>query len=319
MVMNKRESSDNTIKLMMLGIIFFIILVIIYTATIKNSSEILLIITALYALLLVGLNLIWVLKNKTKTNEMRRLILKEEINTIKKNPLEVYLIDKIWYHNKGSITYKQLYSSLLYEISEDFLIYQDSNILINENLNINNLSKINRLTLEMAFLNSVELKQPDKLKYEKIEKMQKDKISISIQDIKKNINENCKNRSIFYNMLADIKQEYFVDIENNNSALLTIFTWLCIIMEFLIGINFVNSANILNFYLPISLALILCILVTNKYRERVVLKLDKKDEISKILNYIRNIEKEEKNNIDRIFLYGLNKLDANNDVAKIFL
>lgn len=316
--MNKKENSNNVYKIAIINIAFFIITIAVYGTAINTNNHLLLLITAFFAIVLIILNLLWVFKNKKKTNEMRKLILKKDITNLEYNPLEVFLIDKIWYHRKALLTHKQIYSALLYEISLGNLIYENSKIKINKEIEFLNILKIDRISIEIAFLNSTEIKQNDQLKLEKLEKLQKEEHYLTLDDIRKNINDNCKNRSLFYDLIKDIKKEYFVDIENDSSAILTMITWLCIILEFAIGVKYVNDATVLNFYLPISLAIILCILITSKYRERVILKDDKKEEITKILNYIKYIETNKDKKIDKIYLYGLNKLDENDEIVKIF-
>lgn len=316
--MNKKDNYEQTIKVMIAVIAFFVILVTIYSVTIKTNNEILLILTATITIIIIIFNLLLVSKNKNKTNNMRKMILKKDIDSININPLAIYLIDKIWYHKKGKLTYRQIYSGLIYNISEGRIVYDDSKMKINDNFKLSELSKIDRFTIELAFFEATEFKQNDKLKDEKLTKMQIDNISLPIIDIKKNIEDNCKNRAAFYDIFSIIKSEYFVDIEGGNEAILTIFSWICIILEVALGISCMKVGSILGFYLPISLAFALTFVITSKYRERVVLKTDKKEDISDILNYIRNLDNNSSNNMDKTYLYALNRLNDTDKIVKIF-
>lgn len=316
--MNKKDNYEQTMKTLVVAAIFFVILVAIYSIAISTSNELLLIVTAVITSVIILFNLILVSKNKKKTNNMRKMILKNNIGSSNLNPIEIYLVDKIWYHKKGKLSYRQIYSALLYNISEGNIVYNGSKLGIKNNFKFDNLSEIDRFTLEIAFLDAIEFKKNDKLKDEILLKLQKEDLFLTMEDIKRNIDNNCKNRSAFYDLLSVIKSKYFVDIEGGNEAVLTIFSWICVILEVVLGISYINDGSILGFYLPISLAFILTFLTTSKYRERVVLKTDKKEEISDILNYIRSFDDNSSNNIDKIYLYALNRLKDTDNIFKIF-
>jgi hypothetical protein len=316
--MNKNDNYIKTLKVLLLSVAFFLVVVALYGAAIKTKNEILLIAIACITGIIILINLFLVLKNKNKTNDMRKIITKKETDSVSINPLGLYLIDMVWYHKKGNLSYRQLYAALLYNVAEERIIYSDKKMKLDRNLNLKELSFLDRFTVEMAFLNSIEFKQNDTLKEEKLRGLMKDDLYLPLDDIKDNIIENCKNRAAFYDVSANVKETYFVNIEGSNEAILTILSWICIILGFVLGISATNEGTILGFYVPISLSLVLTFLLTSKYRERVVLKMDKKEEIIDILNYIKYIENNEIDNLDKIYLYALNKVEDKDGLVKIF-
>ena len=309
--------NDRVTKTTIFGVMFIIVLVSFYAMAISSMDEILVLITTILASFLLLLNIGLMFKNNAKTKLMQKKIIKYDVVEVDNHPLEVFVINKIWYHKKDLLTPRQIYAGLLYSIKKQELILSDKGIKINSN--IERLPEYSRKVIEIAFLNPIECKQSEKLKLDRLNKIKTDNYFIETDELKKNIGENCKNRNLLFLMIDDVKEKYFTNIEGNNAAFLTILTVFVAILEFVLAIAFVQEATPENFYVPLTLSILLVGTVTNQYRERVTFQENKINDISKIINYISYIGNSEVNEIDQIYLYSLNRLVNHKEISKTFI
>ena len=74
------------------------------------------------------------------------------------------------------------------------------------------------------------------------------------------------------------------------------------------AVTFISNATIINFYVPVVFALFLVATITSKNRERVLLKENQVEEITKILNYIHSLLTKDITASDKVYLCSLGML-----------
>lgn len=314
----KVEETDIEVKLIkyrILTIAFLIVLIILMMSAVKTENEILLISSSVAIGILFLLNLRYVIINKKKVDSIR--VYEKEVRCTDLHPLELYMLDRIWYHKKKKFSREQLYAAVLYEIEEGNLLLTDKGIKISPKIDLEQLSPYSSVTLEMSLLERIDCRKIKRLKLNKLKSIQEEQIAIVIDDINSNIKENCLDKELFYELMTDMKNNYFEEIETKTTVYLTISSWICAIATIPFVFAFQEKATILNFYLPIGLAVLLVATITSKYRERVTIKEGNKSFVFDTLNYIKYLSNPEKNKTNEIYAYCLEK-NTDTKIVSIF-
>lgn len=302
------------------SVVVFIAIIILYNFILsKNSLEL-----ALSGIIVTGffllINIFYILRNIIAFSKSKRLINKESVETIDKSPLEVYLVSTIWNHKKMIIGKEQILSSLLYEVQTHKVIYEDGTLQIDSNLVLSQISICERYLLEVVFLDAVAYQQSQELKEEKLKKMIEEKVRVPVIDIEENISANLNSRSHISSLIENLKEKYFKEIDSTISAPLTLLSSLLVILNLIETAVSLNNPTTETFYIPLALTVLLAISITNKNRERVSLKPEKSNEVSKVINYYSNLkcsERIESNKLYRVCL-GICSKEEREGIKKTF-
>lgn len=316
--MNKNGREDNRLlstKYTILFLAYLIIFASLIMGVTKTENQNLLIATSSAILILVLLNLSQIIKNKRKINSIKmysKLVTETDIH-----PLELYAINCVWYHRKNKFNKQQIYAAVLYEIEKGNLELTDKGVKISSSINLDELSLYSLKAMEMSLLEQIDCRKIRRLKMSKLKKLQAENVSIVMEDFNSNIAINCTDTDNFYEIMNDVKEKYFEEIESSVTAPLTLVSWICVLFSIILVLAFYNKATVLNFYLPVGLVVLLVATTTSKYRERVVIKSGKKEFINDSLNYINYLKNSDENKINKIYAYCLEKT---NDISiiKIF-
>jgi len=245
---------------------------------------------------------------------------KESVENIDKSPLEVYLISTIWNHKKMIIGNEQILSTLLYEIQDRKVIYENGTLQMDSNLVLSQLSICERYLIEVVFLDAVAYQQSQELKEEKLKKMIKEKIRISILDVEENISANLTSRSQVSSLIENLKEQYFKEIDSTISAPLTLLSSLLVILNLIETAVSLNNPTMETFYIPLVLTVLLVISITNKNRERVSLKTEKSNEISRVINYYSNLRHSNRTDSNKVYrvCLGICSKEEREEIKKTF-
>ena len=293
------------IKYRILTIAFLIVMFALVMCSIKTENELLLIVYSILIAFLVLLNLRYVIINKKMVNSVK--IYKKAVRETMLHPLELYVLDRTWYHKKKNFSKNQIYAAVLYEIESGNLELTDKGIKISSKINLEELPKYSLVTLEMSLLDRIDCRKIRRLKISKLKELQSEKISLVIEDIKSNVSDNCLDKDIFYELMSEMKSKYFKEVESATVVYLTIISWICVFLTTIFAFAFYNKETLLNFYLPISLVVLLVATITSKYRERVIVQDNDRTLVFDSLNYISYLKNAERNKINDIYAYCLEK------------
>lgn len=311
----KTDTSVVSLKYKIVAMIYLVVLFVLIVSSVKTENQTLLILSSIAISILILLNLRYIFINKKMVSTMK--ISNQVVTETNIHPLELYIIERVWYHKKKKFTKDPIYASLLYEIGKGNLELTEKGVKISSKISLEELSSYSLKTFEMTLLEKVDCRKSDKLKRAKLKGMQEEQFLVAIEDINLNISENSVDTDNFYKKMMEIKSKYFEDIESSKSVPLTIVSWACTLMSLLFVFTFYNRATLLNFYLPIVLVVLLVATITSKYRERVIIKKDAKEFINNALNYINYLENPERNKINEIYAYCLDK-SKDNSIIRIF-
>ena len=82
----------------------------------------------------------------------------------------------------------------------------------------------------MSLLERIDCRKIRRLKLSKLKELQNEKISLVIDDIKSNIAANCLDKEIFYELMDEMKNKYFKEVESLTTVYLTIISWICVLL-----------------------------------------------------------------------------------------
>ena len=221
---NKKETDMEfkSIKYRILTIAFLMVMCALMISAAKTGNELLLILSSCVIGILILLNLRYVIINNKMVSSVK--VLKKNITGTNLHPLELYILDCVWYHKKKKFSKEQIYASVLYEIENDVLIQTEKGIKISNKIDLNKLSIYSLATLEMSLLEKMDCRKIDRLKLAKLKSLQKDEISVVIDDLNCNVVDNCMDKEIFYTLMNIMKEEHFIEIESNMTLYLTIIS-----------------------------------------------------------------------------------------------
>ena len=315
---NKKETDIEvkSIKYRILTIAFLIVICALMISAAKTENEILLISSSCIIGVLILLNLRYVIVNSKMVSSVK--VLKKDIVSTNLHPLELYILDCVWYHKKKRFSKEQIYASVLYEIENGVLIQTEKGIKISNKIDLKEMSIYSLKALEMSLLEKIDCRKIDRLKMAKLKTLQDDEISIVIDDLNSNIVDNCMDKENFYTLLNIMKEEHFVEIESSMTVYLTIASWACAVLTIPFVFAFFDKATFLNLYLPIGLVVVLIATITSNYRERVMIKEDSKNYLFDNLNYIHYLNVPRDNKKDIIYSYCLGKNDGSS-INKLFI
>lgn len=302
------------------SVIVFIAIIILYNFILSKKSLELALIGIIITGLFLLINIFYILKNISSFSKSKRLMNKESVENIDKSPLEIYLISTIWNHKKMIIGKEQILSTLLYEIQDRKVLYENGTLQMDSNLVLSQLSICERYLIEVVFLDSVAYQQSQELKEEKIKKMIKEKIRISILDAEENISANLVSRSQVSSLIENLKEQYFKEIDSTISAPLTLLSSLLVILNLIETAVSLNNPTMETFYIPLALTVLLVISITNKNRERVSLKTEKSNEISRVINYYSNLRHSKRTDSNKIYrvCLGICSKEEREEIKKTF-
>lgn len=300
-----------------MGFLLYKLFMIIYAVAIlgvficanKTDNELLLIVSSCLIGFLVIINLGYIIINKKRVSSVK--LLNNRVTTTELHPLKLYIIDCLWNNRKKRFNKRQIYGAILYEIEQGNLVYTGSGIKLSSNINIDNLSVYSLITMEMSLLDRIGCRKARRLKMRDLKEIQKEDSSIIMEDLLKNINDNCQDVDLFNEQMNIIKAKHFREIEGKKSIYLSLVSWLCVISSLIFMTNNFKDGNVLNLYLPVVLAVFLAATLTSKYRERVVIQKDDKEYISNALNYIDYLTTAENTRVNEIYGYCLGKRESN--------
>ena len=304
-----------SLKYKIVAMIYLVVLLVLVIGAVKTENQMLLISSSIAISILILLNLRYIVINKKMVSAMK--ISEQVVTETNLHPLELYIIDRVWYHKKKKFTKASLYASLLYEIEKGNLELNEKGLKISSNINLEELPSYSLKTLEMTLLEKIDCRKNDKLKRTKLKSLQEEQTLVVIEDVNLNISENSVDADNFYKKMIETKSKYFEDIESSKTVPLTLVSWACTLISLLFVFAFYNKATLLNFYLPIVLVVLLVATITSKYRERVIIKKDAKEFINIALNYINYLKNPERNRINEIYAYCLEK-SKDNGIIRIF-
>lgn len=289
-----------------------------YALTISDEKEILIIGTSVFSGFLVLVNFIIIFKNMSVVNKNKRKLSNKEVKKINIHPLELFLINRAWKHSKELLKDFHIYAGVRYELEKGHIVVVNNSIMIEEETDLSKLDKYSLKIIEMAMLDSTEYMQLSSMRLTKLNKLKKDKQVVTIDEIKNNIKENCKNRNILTKLSEEVKIEYFDNDEGSFGAAIMLLTGFTAILSFVMAISFIQSDDILKFYLPLTAAVILIGTITSGFRDRAAIKEDKIHDMSIVINYIKSMNSLDNNAYNEINKYVLGLLPENNDIVKIF-
>lgn len=283
--------------------VYFLIYICLCFMASKSTNDVYAIVVNILLLLLIIFNLKYVILNYSKFKLTK--IYNKNLDEIDIHPLELYLINSVWYHKKQSIGSKQIQGAVLYEIEKGNLILEDDKINISPKVNLDKVPEYTLLTFSLALLKKTDARKI--AKYKKTIFLNQQKKGISLKKMNNNIKQNCADLDLYYKLTDEIKEKYFDNIESYNTVYLTVASWLTIfVTAVLVYFSFVKP-TILNFFLPAGFATLLLATLTSKYRERVTIKPGFHDKICDTLNYISYLKRKDKSKINDIYAYTLNK------------
>ncbi len=313
-----KKETDVEIKNIKYGILSFFSLIIIVALVIAalttKNDKVLLAVSGVMVLLIL-LNLKYIFINKKKHAAVH--LIKREVTSTDIHPLELYIINTIWCHRKKRINREQIYASLLYELLQKHIIVDEKGVKIPNDVNLDNVSIYTLMTYEMALLDKIDCRKIRRLKIAKLKSLQSEEVAITLEDLNNNIVENCSDTHLFYERMTEMNEQYFESIESFSTVYLTLISWFMVIISTLFLFTFFENATIINFFLPLSLTVILVATLTSKNRERVTIKTEQLYFISNALNYINYLENSEKSRVNDIYAYCLGKTNDNKYI-KIF-
>lgn len=306
--MKEKGNNEKNIGSLVIAVILLILIVIFYYVLISSKNEILELVAIGISSFFLLANIYYIIKNQSIMKKSKKMVKKINLENISKNPLEVYLISAIWNHRKITIGDGQVASSLLYEISEEHVVFDNEQFSISSDLDIEKLSKCQKYIFYTVFLDSISNQQNEETKLNKIRKMQKEKTLVPLVVASENIKSNLHNRDNVHNLTIQVRDEYFETVENDFTALLSLLTIGVALLNLIEAITFMKVAAIENFYIPVILAFLLVFTITSKSRERVLLKEEKVEEITRVLNYIHLLSKNLGKAKDKVYLCSLGLL-----------
>ncbi len=318
--MKEKGNNEKSIVSLVIAGILLVLLVIFYYIVISNKKEL----TQIIALVITGLfllaNIYYIVKNNNIMKKSKKMVKKVKPSLPSQNPLEVYLISSIWKHQKITIGKGQISSALLYEISEENILFDKETLSISPKLDLDNLSFIESYLLETVFLDSVSNQQSKNQKLMKLKKMQKEKTALPLVSISENITKNIRNKDAVHSLTLKITDYYFETVENDFTALLTILSVGIAFFNLVEAITFMSTPTVINFYVPVVFALLLVATITSKSRERVLLKENQVEEITKVLNYISSLSTKEITASDKVYLcsLGLSSKEEREQIINLF-
>lgn len=317
--MKEKGNSTKSNRNLGIAIILLVLLVILYYVLISSGSYLLeligLVVTGFF---LLG-NIYYIIKNKSIMKKSKKMVKKVSGASTSKNPLEVYLISAIWNHQKITVGEGQIAASLLYEISEENISFADNQFVISSKIDLSSISESQMYLFETVFLDATSNQQNVESRLKKLEKMQQEKTLVPLVLIAENIKNNIRNKDRVHSLTITVRDKYFDAVENEFTALLTILSIGIAFLNLIEAITFMKVATLENFYIPVVLAFLLVFTITSKYRERVLLKKDKIEEITQVLNYIHFLSEKEIKASDKVYLCSLGLLSKEEREAMISL
>lgn len=265
-----------------------VLLVVLYTFILSNSNPILEYVALGISIFLFFIHLFIILKNYHITNQSKRLIVGKNVYQVSNSLLESYVIFSICNYKRCVMTKKQIYFLIENEIELGHLLYDKETLQISPKWHLEDADISTKFLLKAVLLDSQSFQQSEETKWDKIVKYQEDKKRVPVIDVEDNITRNLSLTSSIRELLRDIKKKYFVEFDNKLGSSVTIISYLLILLNFVMAFTFLSAPTITNFYLPVGLSLLLGLVTTSKYQEKVVICGDKIEEVTNILNYMEN-------------------------------
>ena len=306
--MKEKGNNEKSIVSLIVAGVLLVLLVVFYYVVISFQKEILEIIALCITGIFLLANIYFIIKNNSVMKQSKKMVKKVDSSLPTQSPLEVYLISSIWNHRKITVGEGQISASLLYEISEENILFDKESLAISSKIEIEKLSLVQRYILETVFLDSISNQQSSELKLLKLKHVQKEKTSLPLISVSENIKKNIRNKDALHFLISQITDLYFETVENDFTALLTILSGGIAFLNLIEAVTFISNATIINFYVPVVFALFLVATITGKNRERVLLKENQVEEITKILNYIHSLLTKDITASDKVYLCSLGML-----------
>jgi len=220
--MKEKGNNEKSIVSLIVAGVLLVLLVVFYYVVISFQKEILEIIALCITGIFLLANIYFIIKNNSVMKQSKKMVKKVDSSLPTQSPLEVYLISSIWNHRKITVGEGQISASLLYEISEENILFDKESLAISSKIEIEKLSLVQRYILETVFLDSISNQQSSELKLLKLKHM-----------------------------------HYFEAVENDFTAVVAILSGGIAFLNLIEAVTFISNATIINFYVPVVFALFL--------------------------------------------------------------
>ncbi len=263
-------------------------------------------------------NFYYLMKNKKIMTRMKKAIPKRKIDCISLNPIDASVIYTSWYHKQLAMGKREISILLDYLVSKGYMIEEEEEYSISPSLSLPSLGESDRYLLKLFFLKPSFFHQKEELRMEKLEKFQKGG-KLPIEEILRYSIENTRDNSSFRELVQSIKGDYFIGVENATSAFVTMASMIFAFFNLFLALSFLKEPTLWTFYLPVVGAVLLVLGITSKYRERVILRSDKKESVIETLNYLSEIQgKDTRPEIYYLGMLGLLPKEREEQFEKIF-
>ncbi len=263
----------------------FILFIILYTGIIWKDSLLLEGIGIGISALFIAIHLYFIIQNKTIRKKEFQSIKKLEDQKIASSPLELYLVNTLWNHERVSIGENQILAEMMYLYDKKVLQWENQTIKIG-NVAWKEIDSYAIFTLSCLFLEGANFRQSQNSRIEKLKRIQKDQEGVLPDMIKSRITNNLKYVDIGHSLIKATKEMNFEVEKNGFDIVFTIASTVLVIFELVSAIAFLNHATLYNFYLPIVGAFLQVFFFTNSYREN--LTVQKENERLKVLIHYAN-------------------------------
>ncbi len=303
--MEKKEKESRFLTNWLFLFLFAILMAMVYSLSISKNSLVWEWIALGVSILFLLINFCYSWRNQKKISRAEKRLPKVPIENLEKSPLELFLIDAIWHHQKVSIKDYQVAAEFRYALKTEKIIRTETGFCISSKISFAKMDALSIFIYEISFLSRKEYLKGSKMKLERLQEIQKKKETFSREKILSHIRENLLVMKS-YPLLECVEKNYFVSLEDELSAKIQIGSIFLILFNFIEAIAFVNHATISNFYLPVIFSFCLVVLLTSKSRGRFVYQEEKREEMSNIFSYIEKVRREKK---DLLYLSVLGNLD----------